>query len=237
MLAASTPVALSAMHDQHQSLGATMTEDGGWRRPAVYSTVEEEVDRLRTAAGITDISPDGKLSLLGDGVDALVGEAFVDAAGIEIGRCTFLQESGHTDSPTVLVARLAVDEMIAFTEPAERDAVHESLAGHGGPTAQVVDMTSSFSGVAIVGPAANLVLSAVSDLDASPRSFPNMGCAQGEVAEIHGIFVRVDVGDVPSFRLYFGREYGAYLWEALLDAGREYDAAPVGIEALGELGR
>ena len=223
------------MHDQHLSLGATMAEDSGWQRPAVYSTVKEELDRLRTSAGLMDISPDGKLSLQGDGAGALVGEAFVDAAGIEIGRCTFLQESGHTDSPTVLVARLAGDEMIAFTEPAERGAVHESLAGRAGPTAQAVDMTSSLSGVAITGPAANLVLSAVSDLDASPGSFPNMGCAQGEVAEIHGIFVRADVGDIPSFRLYFGREYGAYLWEALLDAGREYDAAPVGSRAMAAL--
>ena len=63
-----------------------------------------------------------------------------------------------------------------------------------------------------------------------------MGCAQGEAVGVHGIFVRADRGGVPGYRLYFGREYGEYVWEALLDAGREYGAAPVGIEALALIG-
>ena len=220
------------MHDLHLALGATMVADSGWQRPAVYSTVEEEVVRLRTGAGLTDISSDGKFSLQGDEVDSLVGSSFAQAPSLQIGECAWVPLSDRQNAPPVLLARLAIDEMIAVTEPAERGAIQETLAGHAGPTAQAVDMTSALSGVAITGPTANLVLSAVSDLNISPESFPNMSCAQGEVAEVHGTFVRVDVKDVPSFRLYFGREYGAYLWEALLDGGREYDAAPVGIEAI-----
>ena len=41
--------------------------------------------------------------------------------------------------------------------------------------------------------------------------------------------MRADRGGVPGYRLYFGREYGEHVWEALLDAGREYGAVPVGI--------
>ena len=226
-----------------------MVEEEGWQRPVVYSTVDEEVERLRGAAGLTDISPDGKVNLQGHGVGGLVDSAFSrqerlsdSASGAEsalgalrAGECVFVAASEKPDAPPVLLARLASDEMVAFTGPSERGTVHASLSGHAGPTAQAVDLTSALAGAAITGPSAALVLSSVSGLDTSPDNLPGMGCAQGEAAGVHGIFVRADRGGIPGYRLYFGREYGEYVWEALLDAGREYGAAPVGTEALARL--
>ena len=226
------------MHHLHLELGAKMVEAGGWQRPAVYTTVDEEVERLRGAAGITDVSPDGKISLQGIGVGGMVGGAFAEARPMEnmySGKCAFVAASGKPDGPPVLLARLASDEMVAFTGPPEREGVRDSLASHAGPTTQAVDLTSALAGAAITGPSAALVLSSVSGLDTSPSNLPDMGCAQGEAAGVHGIFVRADRGVVPGYRLYFGREYGEYVWEALLDAGREYGAAPVGTEALARL--
>ena len=234
----STAVGLTAMHHLHLELGARMVEEGGWQRPAVYTTVDEEVDRLRGAAGITDVSPDGKISLQGSSIGSMVDGAFAEARsdeGLRAGECAFVANSGKPHAPPVLLARLASDEMVAFTGPPEREGVRDSLASHAGPTAQAVDLTSALAGAAITGPSAALVLSSVSGLDTSPDNLPDMGCAQGEAAGVHGIFVRADRGGVPGYRLYFGREYGEYVWEALLDAGREYGAAPVGTEALARL--
>ena len=227
------------MHHLHLELGAKMVEAGGWQRPAVYTTVDEEVERLRGAAGLTDVSPDGKISLQGSGVGGMVGGAFAEARSMEnmhSGKCTFVAASGRPDTPAALLAQLAEDEIVAFTGPPEREGVLATcLAGHAGPTAQAVDLTSALAGAAITGPSAALVLSSVSGLDTSPGNLPDMGCAQGEAAGVHGIFVRADRGGVPGYRLYFGREYGEHVWEALLDAGREYGAAPVGTEALAGL--
>ena len=234
----STAVGLTAMHHLHLELGAKMVEEEGWQRPVVYSTVDEEVERLRGAAGLTDISPDGKISLQGSSMGGMVGGALFEAhSGEELGtgECVFVAAPERPDAPAVLLARLASDEMVAFTGPSEREAVHASLSGHDGPTAQAVDLTSALAGAAITGPSAALVLSSVSGLDTSPDNLPDMGCAQGEAAGVHGIFLRADRGGMPGYRLYFGREYGEYVWEALLDAGREYGAAPVGTEALARL--
>jgi len=55
------------------------------------------------------------------------------------------------------------------------------------------------------------------------------------VAEVHGTLLRIDTGGLPSFDLYFGREFGEYLWDALLEAGGEYSVAPFGIEAMARL--
>ena len=234
-MATSTAVGLTAMHHLHLELGAKMVETGGWQRPAVYTTVDEEVERLRSAAGLTDISPDGKFSFQGSGVVGMAGGVFAEALSAEgprIGECAFVAPSGGPEASAVVLARLTIDEMFAMTGPSERGMVQASLAGHTGPTAQAVDLTSALAGAAITGPSAALVLSAVSGLDTSPDSLRDMGCAQGEIAGVHGIFVRADRGGVPGYRLYFGREYGEHVWEALMDAGRDYGAAPVGIDAL-----
>ena len=227
------------MHHMHVELGATMVDEGGWQRPTVYSTVEEEVELLRGAAGISDISPDGKISLQGSGISGMLGGAFAGASsgeGLGTGECALMTPSGSLDAPAVLLARLADDEMLAITGPSERGVVHTGLAGHAGPTAQAVDITSALAGAAITGPAAASVLSTVSGLDASAHSLGDMGCAQGEIAGVHGVFVRADRGGISGFRVYFGREYGEYVWEALLDSGRDCGASPVGIEALAAIG-
>ena len=226
------------MHHLHLELGAKMVEAGGWQRPAVYTTVDEEVKRLRSAAGLTDISPDGKFSLQGRSIDSMVDGAFAEARSgqsLRAGECAFVAAPEGTDASAVLLARLAGDEIVALTGPSEREDILGSLAGHAGPTAQAVDLTSALAGAAITGPSTALVLSSVSGLDTSPDSLRDMGCAQGEIAGVHGIFVRADRGGVPGFRIYFGREYGEYVWESLLDSGRDCGAAPVGIEALAGL--
>ena len=151
------------------------------------------------------------------------------------GKCTFVAALGRPDTPAALLAQLAEDEIVVFTGLSEREGILAMLSGHAGPTTQAVDLTSALAGAAITGPSAALVLSSVSGLDTSPDNLPDMGCAQGEAAGVHGIFVRADRGGVPGYRLYFGREYGEHVWEALLDAGREYGAAPVGTAALARL--
>ena len=234
-----TAVGLTAMHHMHVELGAQMVEEDGWQRPAVYSTIEEEVELLRDAAGISDISPDGKISLQGSGVGDMVGGGFAGARSgesLRTGECVFVTSLERPDGLAVLLARLAADEMLVISGPSERGAVHTVLAGHAGPTAQAVDITSALAGAAITGPSAASVLSTVSGLDASADSLLDMGCAQGEIAGVHGVFVRADRGGVPGFRVYFGREYGEYVWETLLDSGRDCGAAPVGIEALAAIG-
>ena len=237
-MVAPTAIGLTAMHHLHVELGATMTEEAGWQRPAVYSTVDEEVDLLRGAAGISDISPDGKISLQGSGILGMVGDAFAETRSgesLRVGECRVVTSSGRQGEPAVLLAQLAADDMLVITGPLERGAVHTVLAGHAVPTAQAVDVTSALAGAAITGPSAASVLSTVSGLDASADSLRDMGCAQSEIAGVHGVFVRADRGGVSGFRIYFGREYGEYVWEAILDSGRDCGAAPVGIEALARL--
>jgi sarcosine oxidase subunit alpha len=229
------PVRLTAMHHKHVALGAAMVERDGWRQPARYTTVEQELERLRAGAGLSDISPLGKLLIQGDELDTLLLTCFDAVTSLEIGIVARRSApKGKAPAPVVL-ARLAQDEVMALTGPGQAQSLAEALAEEPGRCAKGVDLTSALAGARITGPSAGLLLESITELDLSPAGFPDLRCARSKVAEVHGTLLRMDIRGLPSFDLYFGREFGEYLWDVLMEAGAEYGVAPVGIEAMARL--
>ena len=224
----SNPLKLSAMHHRHLEAGAVMVESDGWLRPGRYLSVERELERVRNAVGLCDISPGGKLSLQGAEIDAWLGRVFADPAALEIGVARILRLGTHP----VLLARLASDELMMFAGTDQASALVNGLSDRAGECAHVVDLTSALAGVSIVGPDGQSLLSGVTELEVSADAFPDMICAQTMVAEIHGLLLRRDLGDMLGYELYFGREFGEYMWDALLEAGEAYQVMPFGIETL-----
>ena len=109
------------------------------------------------------------------------------------------------------------------------------MLGHDASCAHVVDITSGLSGVSIIGPASQRLLNAITELDVSPRAMPDLTCAQARFAEIQGILLRRDAHGIPIFQLYTAREFGEYLWEAIVAAANHEGGGPAGTEALLEL--
>ena len=214
------------MHYRHLELGAQMTEHEGWTLPARYTDAEEEATRVREGVGITDISHVGKIRLQGETVDQALREALPDYKATPVGSVTI---SGDT-----VVARLADDDCLILTGQANVDHVLDSLRLDG--SSHPVNVTSVLAAVRIIGPNISQVLAGVSDLDLAPPYFPDLSCAQGMVAEIHGTVIRKDTtGGLLSYDLFFGRDYGDHMWESLIDAGERHGLTPFGLEALSAL--
>lgn len=216
------PIARSAMHYRHIELGAEMVEHEGWTLPARYTDADEEAAHVRQSVGITDISSAGKIRLQGDSVDEALGEALPDYKATRVGSVSI---SGDT-----MIARLADDDCLILTGQANANHVLDSLKLDG--SAHPLSVTSVLAAVRIIGPNISQVLAGVSDLDLAPPHFPDLSCAQGMVAEIHGTIIRRDIGGLPVYDLLFGRDYGDHMWESLMDAGERYGLTPFGLEAL-----
>src|SRR5262249_53364204 len=67
------PLRFLPAHTQHQARGAEFEDYGGWQRPAAYprsgetrhASVQRELNALRTAVGVFDASPLGKILVRG----------------------------------------------------------------------------------------------------------------------------------------------------------------------------
>jgi sarcosine oxidase subunit alpha len=228
------PVALSAIHPKHLSLGAVIVESDGWRRPASYTSADEETGRLRENVGICDISPLGKIVVHGD-IEAYLAEGFPRPAPSKPGKSGRLQAAEDTGIQEIVVARLAHDEALLLTAPNQAPLAIALLESETERCAHTVDVTSVMAGIKITGPLALRLLAGVTEMDLRSESFPGMSCAQGSVAEVHGTLLRLDHGDLPSYDLYFGREYGEYMWDSLMEAGSPFGVIPFGTEALARL--
>ena len=229
------PVALSAIHPKHLSLGAVIVESDGWQRPASYTSAEEEVERVRDGVGICDISPLGKIVVHGD-VEAYLAEGFPQPVPSKPGESGRLQAAEDSGIKEMVVARLAHDEVLLLTAPNQAPLVIGLLESESDRCAHSVDVTSVLAGIKITGPSASRLLAGVTEMDLRSESFPDMSCAQGSVSQVHGTILRVDHGGLLSYDLYFGREYGEYMWDSLMEAGSPHGVTPFGTEALAGLG-
>ena len=225
------PERRTAMYHAQLPLGAVMTPADGWLLPSGYGDVSQEAAWLRDTVGVSDISPLGKLRVVGADASELAGTLVPRAAELGVGSVA------EADSPLerggkLLAARLTADEFLLLTPTGVAPAAMDAMLGHRASCAHVVDITSGLSGVSIIGPASPRLLSAITELEVSPRAMPDLACAQARFAEIQGILLRRDAHGIPIFQLYTAREFGEYLWEAIVTAAKNEGGGPAGTEAL-----
>ena len=225
-----TPVKKSAFHHKQLAIGAHMVERDGWLQSAYYSSVDRESRLLSEGAGVCDTSPTGKLLLQGDGLgDFLRNVLLIDEApAVGEARLISVPANGR-------LARLTTDECLVLCETADLRNWIAALGEGGDDCVHLLDHTSGLAGVRLTGPGSGQLLSKLSELNTSPESFPNLACAQSMFAEIHGTLIRTDLGPIPSFDLFFPREFGECMWDAIFEAGVEFGVGAVGLEAADRL--
>jgi sarcosine oxidase subunit alpha len=223
------------MHHIHVANGASMEERDGWHSVVRYSSADEEIERATGGVGLADFSQAGKLLVQGEDVDSLVRAAYGARGKLDVGTVWRRELKGYGGDETMAAARLAHDEVLALMSPGQSGSVLSFLEEKAGRCAHVVDLTSTLCSVRATGPYAEQLLSRVTELDLRPEEFGDMSCAQGKVAELQSVVLRHDIGGLRSYELYFGRDYGQYMWESLTEAGHDLGIAPYGVEALERL--
>src|SRR5437867_9948607 len=78
--AAWTMALRTSLYDWHVARGARMVDFAGWDMPVQYSSIVEEHQAVRTAAGLFDISHMGRLSFGGPDSLSLIQQVFSNNA-------------------------------------------------------------------------------------------------------------------------------------------------------------
>ena len=132
------------------------------------------------------------------------------------------------------VARLAGDRYFVTTTSGNADVIEEWFnwwnAGSDN-CAHVVNVTAAYGAVNVAGPRARETLSKLTDIDLSRRAFRYMRSAQGEVAGVPCLLLRIGFVGEAGWEVHFPAEYGEYMWRAIIEAGSEFGISPFGLEA------
>ena len=231
------PMKRSPLDRIHRDLGADMVESGPWQRPRSYGSPEEECLAVRQRVGIIDVSTLGKLDVRGTDAGALLDRVYTHRfSNLRIGRIRYgvLCSDDGTILDDGTVARVSDDHYFVTTTSGNVDMIEEWFkwwnAGTG-QSAYVTNVTSNYAAVNVAGPYARQTLSKLTDIDLSPRAFRYMRFAQGEIAGIPGMLLRIGFVGEPGWEVHVPAEYGEYLWATIMDAGGEFGIAPFGLEA------
>ncbi len=104
-------------------------------------------------------------------------------------------------------------------------------------SAQIFDLTSSWTTLGVWGPRTREILSSVTGDDMSHEGFPFATCRTIEMGPLRVLASRISyVGDL-GWELYVPIEQGARLWDIVSEAGEPHGIVPAGIGVYGTTGR
>ncbi len=231
------PARLSSIHALHLRSGAEIMDLGEWKRARSYTTPGDEVLAVRERVGIIDVSSLGKLDVRGADAPKLLDKVYANTlSDLKVGRVRYgvvCDDSGIVlDDGTV--ARLAEDRYFVTTTTSGVTMVQEWfdwwLAGTG-LCAHVTNVTSALAAINLAGPRAREVLRQLTDADVSAQAAPYLSAIEAEVAGVPALLLRIGFVGELGYEIHFAAEYGEHLWQALLEAGRDFGIKPFGVEA------
>jgi sarcosine oxidase subunit alpha len=97
----------------------------------------------------------------------------------------------------------------------------------------VTPLTTAFASINVAGPQSRNLMSRVVDgIDLDAAAFPYMRVRSGRIAGVDDCFMwRIGFTGELSFEIHVPAGYGRYVWETLIETGRDLGVAPFGVEA------
>jgi sarcosine oxidase subunit alpha len=215
-LASWRAVARTPLHHWHAAHGARFIDRHGWQVVAAYTTAEREAEAARAGLALADISASAKLSLRGSGVPDFIPALLPHRVAAPPGTAA-------------LACRLAEDHLLIFGSVPLKVSFQ-------GLRLVATDTTSAYAGLWVIGPRCQELLRRLTLLDVRVEVFPVNSCAETQLAGVEALLVATSELSLPSLRVYVAWDLAEYVWERMLQAGRDGNVTPIGHEALGLLG-
>jgi 4-methylaminobutanoate oxidase (formaldehyde-forming) len=249
----------SAAFDWHREHAAVFGEKAGWERVDYYAANDERGDdslrprgwmgrywspaigaehlRTRESAGLFDESSFAKIAVSGPLSASFLEWVCDNRVARNIGDVTYTQalnarggiESDYT------VTRLGDDDFLIITGTAF--GTHDMAwlrrqARRRGVDVRIADVTGLYCCFALWGPQARAILSRLTPCDLSNAAFPFMTAQEVTVSDVPARALRVTFVGELGWEIYASSEYGAILWQALWDAGRDDGLIAAGYRAI-----
>ncbi len=246
----------------HQAHGASFGEKSGWERVNYYESnaglgdeslrphgwagrhwspaVGAEHAATREAVALFDESSFAKLRVAGPDAAELLEWVCDNRVARGVGDVTYTQllnARGGIECD-LTVTRLGEDEFLVVTGTAFGNHDLSWLrqqARRRGDDVQLEDVTSGLVTYALWGPRSRALLAPLTGADLDGAAFPFMTSREIAVGDVPVRATRITFAGELGWELYAPTEYGAGLWAALWQAGREHGLVAGGYHAIESL--
>ncbi len=206
-------------------------EWAGYYAVCAYDTSHEpEYYAFRNSAGLLDVTPLFKYRAKGPDAAAFLSRIMVrNISKLEVGRvsyCCWCDDKGKVvDDGTVM--RRAENEFFVTSADPSFSWFSRFMRGY---NVELTEISDEIAGLALQGPTSRDILKQVCDADLDNLKFFSTTKAKIAGAEIY-ISRTGYTGDL-GYELWAENKDALKLWDAIMDAGRNYDIRPAGLDAL-----
>jgi sarcosine oxidase subunit alpha len=248
----SKPTRKSPMHYWHEKNNAVFVDAGVWLRPRYYKQGNEnlfegskrEAKNVRQNVGVCDVTTLGKIDIKGPDAAELLNRVYTNAwLKLPVGKARYgamLREDGIVmDDGTT--TRISENHYHMTTTTAQAANVLSHLEYYlqlvwPELNVNVVSTTEQWAGAAIAGPKSRDVLQKLfPDLNVSNEGLPFMGYIEGNLFGVYSRIYRISFSGELAYEVNVESDNGNFMWEKIIEAGKEFNIQPYGTEALSTL--
>ena len=248
----SKPTRKSPMHAWHEKNDAVFVDAGVWLRPRYYKKGNEdlfaaskrEAENVRKNVGVCDVTTLGKIDIKGPDSAEFLNRVYTNAwMKLPVGKARYgvmLREDGivFDDGTTTRISENHF-HMTTTTAQAVNVLAHlEYYLQVVWPEldVNVLSTTEQWAGAALAGPnSRNLLSKLFTDIDVSNESIPFMGYKEADLFGVPARIFRISFSGELAYEINVESGYGIFMWEKIMELGREMNIEPYGTEALSTL--
>lgn len=246
------PQRFTTSHKASVDAGAPMFEVGMWYRPSYFpapgertwrQSCDREVNMVRNAVGVCDVSTLGKIDLQGKDVGAFLDFVYTNMfSTLKVGKTRYglmLREDGTVmDDGTT--ARMGENHYVMTTTTAAAgpvmrhlEYVHQCLC----PDLDVsmISVTEQWAQFAVAGPKSRELLNGLLDDAIDNDNWPFMACGEATIQGVKGRLFRISFSGEHAYEVAVPSRYGDSLFRLLVSRAEAIGGGAYGMEALNVL--
>lgn len=219
------------LHDKHVALGARMVDFAGWDMPVQYTSIIDEHKTVREAVGLFDVSHMGEVIVYGEDalpyLNKLVPQDVTKLVDLKAVYCQLTNKQGGIIDDLIIYKLEDKKYLIIANASRIDEDLNWMVRNKCGFDVSIVNESHNYSLLAVQGPkACELIKSlGVNELP------PFFSIKRGELFNINLWISRTGYTGEDGVEVMVRNEFSEYLWDKLLEAGKEFGIKPIGLGA------
>lgn len=219
------------LYEVHKTLGGKLVEFGGWEMPVQYSSIMDEHETVRKAVGLFDVSHMGEVTVKGPNALAFAQNLVTnDVAKATEGQCVYSPmcnpSGGIVDD--LIVYKKAPQDILIVVNASNTDKDYAWMQKNS-MGAELENISERIAEIAVQGPKAQATLAKATNFDLT--TLKTFRFADMEVAGAKAIVSRTGYTGEDGFEIYCDPKDAVNIWNALMNAGKEFGIKPCGLGA------
>lgn len=220
------------LHDKHVALGAKMVDFAGWHMPVQYSSIIEEHKTVRNAVGLFDVSHMGEVFVSGKDATAFLNKIVPqDIEKLDYEKAVYCQlpnkNGGLIDD--LIIYKLGIEYYLVICNASRIDEdLNWIVRNKRGMNVKIDNQSHNYSLLAVQGPKA---IDLVRKMGYNLQNQKSFTIKPAIIEGIKLLASRTGYTGEDGFELLVENEYSEFLWDKILEEGKEYGIKPIGLGA------